>query len=133
MAPRRASSSAHPLWFIIALILMGGLACGGYRVFSQLNDPFRTLTPFPVQSYLENSNALRGNVYRIDATVANQLRWSPSVGRLYSVEIDGSGDPVAVLIPMKFNSINIQKGQRFAFEIEVGEKGILRTRSLRKV
>jgi hypothetical protein len=108
------------------------MACGGYWVFSLLNDPFRTLTRLPVQNYLENSNALRGNVYRVTGTVANQLGWS-SAGRLYSVEVDGGDNIVALMVPMTFNAINIQKGQRFAFEIEVSEKGILRARSLRKV
>ena len=129
---RRASSSTHPAWLFVVFLLVGILAGGGYWIFSQLNDPFRTLTILPVQAYLENSNGFRGNVYRVDGTVANQLGWSPLAGRLYSVEIEGTGDVLPVMIPATFNAVNLQKGQRFAFEIEVGDKGILRARSIRK-
>ena len=129
---RRASSSTHPIWLFALLVLVGVLGGGGYWVFSGINDPFRTLAVLPLGAYLENSNSLRGNVYRIEGTVVNQLGWTPGVGRLYSVEVEGSGDVVALLVPGKLNSVNIQKGQRFTFQIEVGEKGILRANSLRK-
>ena len=129
---RRASSSAHPVWLIALLLLVSTLAGGGYWVFSQLNDPFRTLPGLPVASYLENSNGLRGNVYRVEGTVANQLGWTPATGRLFSVDIQGSEDVVALLIPSKLNSVNMQRGQRFSFEVEVGEKGSLYARALRK-
>ena len=129
---RRASSSTNPVWLSLALVLVLGLAGGGYWVYSQINDPFRTLTVLPLTSYLENSDGLRGNIYRISVTVANQLAWSPSEGRLYSAEIEDTGDVVAVMVPATFNAVNLQKGQHFKFEIEVGEKGILRARNLRK-
>ncbi len=35
--------------------------------------------------------------------------------------------------PASFNSLNIQKGQRYFFKVEVGEKGILRVQDIRKV
>ena len=129
---RRASSSPHPFWLFALLLLVGALAGGGYWFFSQINDPFRTLPGLPVASYLENSNGLRGNVYRVDGTVANQLGWTPDAGRLFSVDVQGSEDVLALLVPAKFNSLNVQKGQRFSFEVEVGDKGILRARGLRK-
>ena len=129
---RRASSSAHPVWLFALLLLTGVLGGGGYWVITQLGDPFRTVAAFPVGAYLESSNSLRGNVYRIEGTVANQLGWAPTAGRLYSVDVEGSSDVLPVLIPGKFNAVNLQKGQRFLFEVEVGDKGILRARALRK-
>jgi hypothetical protein len=85
-----------------------------------------------VEAYLENSSGLRGNVYRVDGAVSNQLGWSSKAGRLYSVDLDGSNDVLPLLIPADFNAINLQKGQRFIFEVEVGEQGILHAKSLRK-
>lgn len=131
--PRRASSSAHPVWLIAACLLVLGLAGGGYWIYSQISDPFRTLSPLPVEAYLENSSGLRGNTYRVDGTVANQLGWSLKDGRLYSVDLEGSSNVLPVLIPIDFNAVNLQKGQRFTFEVEVGERGILHAKSLRKV
>jgi len=36
------------------------------------------------------------------------------------------------LVTTEFNAINIQKGQKFIFVIEVDDKGILRTKNLTK-
>ena len=130
---RRASSSTNPVWLILAFFVVGGLAAGGYWFYSRVSDPFRTLAVLPVSDYLENSNGLRGNVYRVTGTVANQLGWTPAAGRLYSVDLDDSSDVLPLLIPPSMNATNLQKGQRFTFEIEVGDKGILRAKSLRKV
>ena len=130
---RRARSSANPAWIALACLLCLGLAGGGYWVYSQINDPFRTLAPLPVPAYLENSNSLRGNVYRVSGTIANQLGWSPATGRLYSIDIENSGDVLPLLIPAAFNATNLQKGQRFTFEVEVGDRGILQAKNLRKV
>lgn len=127
---RRASSSAHPLWLTAAFVLVLAFAGGGYWIYSQLNDPFRTLTPFPVSAYLENSDSLRGNTYSIRGTIANQLGWSLK-GRLYSIDI--GADVLPVLIPAEFNAVNLQKGQQFSLEIEVSDKGILQAKALRKV
>ncbi len=129
---RRASSSTHPLWLASALVLVLGFAAGGFWLYSRLSDPFRTLAPFPLPTYLESAASLRGNVYRLEGTVANQLGWSPQVGRLYSVETQEGAGVVALLIPAEFNATNLQKGQQFSFEVEVIEKGLLRARALKK-
>ncbi len=137
---RRARSSTNPAWIAIACLLCLGLAGGGYWMYSQISDPFRTIPPLPVTAYLENSNSLRGNIYRVNGTISNQLGWSPATGRLYSIDVEdangssnSSGEVLPLLIPAAFNSTNLQKGQRFNFEVEVGERGILLAKNLRKV
>ncbi len=45
----------------------------------------------------------------------------------------GNSDPLPLLVPPEFNSVNIQKSQRFSFKIEVGEKGILKVSDLHKI
>jgi len=128
---RRASSSAHPVWLLLAL---GGLLAaigGGYFLFGRVSDPYRTVSALPVKDYLENANSLRGNIYKVDGTVLKQLEWSPTVGRLFAVDAPG-GEVVAILVPAAFGSVNIERGQRFLFKIEVGEKGILRAQDVKK-
>ncbi len=95
--------------------------------------PYRTLTSLDVSAYLNSADSLRGNVYKLNGTVANQLAWAPNKGRLYSVDVNERDDILALLIPAEFNSLNIQKGQHYFFKIEVGDKGILRVRDIRKV
>ncbi len=100
-------------------------------MYGRVNDPFRTMTALPVQDYLENANSLRGNVYKLDGTISKSLEWSPTAGRLFSVEVNGN-DVIPVLVPSQFNQVNIERGQHFIFKIEVGEKGILRAQDVKK-
>jgi hypothetical protein len=130
---RRASSSVNPWWVGGVIILVLAAMAGGWGLYKNVSDPYRTLTPLDVSAYLDNANSLRGNVYKLNATIDTQLAWAPLEGRLYSVEVNGRSDVLAVLIPATFNSMNIQKGQRYFFKIEVGDKGILRVRDIRKV
>jgi len=130
---RRASSSVNPWWVggVIAAAIVAML--GGWTLYKYIADPFRTLTSLEVPAYLDNANSLRGNVYKLNAIVDTQLAWAPREGRLYSVEVEGRDDVLAVMIPASFNSMNIQKGQHYFFKIEVGDKGVLRVKDIRKV
>lgn len=127
--PRRASSSAHPLWLLAAAVLVLAAVAGGFFIHSR-SDPFRTVAVLPVQDYLENSNSLRGNIYKLEATIAKSIDWSASAGRLFAVE--SNGEVVAVLVPAQFNQINIERGQRYVFKLEVADKGVLRVQEVRK-
>jgi hypothetical protein len=130
---RRASSSFNPLLLVGVLVLLAAALGGGWFLYSRVRDPYRTLTPLDVAAYLDNANSLRGNVYKISATVQTQLAWSATAGRLYSMETENGGNLLPVLIPAQFNEMNIQKGQRYFLKIEVGDKGILKAQGIRKV
>jgi hypothetical protein len=132
---RRASSSSHPLWLIAAAALVLVVIGVGYLLYGKANDPYRTMKLLPVADYMENANSLRGNVYKLDGTVSRSLDWSATAGRLFSVDVSGTSTPgevVPLLVPAEFNNLNIERGQRFLFKIEVGDKGILRVQDLRK-
>src|SRR4051812_39627749 len=130
---RRASSSVNPLWVAGVVALVVAAMAGGWFLYKNVSDPYRTLTALDVPAYLENANSLRGNVYKLQATVDNQLAWAPAVGRLFSIEANGRTDMLPIMIPAEFNSMNIQKGQRYFFKLEVGDKGVLRVKDIRKV
>jgi hypothetical protein len=115
---------------VVAALVLAAIA-GGYFVYGRVSDPYRTMTALPVADYLDNSNSLRGNVYKLDATVSKSLEWSSVGGRLFSVDVAGR-DVLPVLVPPQFNHVNIEKGQRFYFKIEVGDKGILRAQDVKK-
>src|ERR1044071_4407446 len=102
---RRASSSAHPAWIAVALMLAVGAIAGGYFLFNRASDPYRTMTVLPANDYLENSNSLRGNVYKVDATISQLLEWSATGGRLFSVEV--GPDVLPILVPASFNHFNL--------------------------
>ena len=132
--PRRASSRTHPVWLVVALVLLAGALGGGAWLWTRVSDPYRTLTPIDVATYLDNANSLRGNVYKMTGTIDRQLGWSPTQGRLFSViSDDEKTDVLPLLIPPEFNNINIQTDQRFSFKIEVGDKGILKAADMKKI
>ncbi len=60
------------------------------------------------------------------------LAVSLTEGKLISVGVDATDDVVPIIIPASLNHINIQKGQKFIFLIEVSDKGILRAKELTK-
>ncbi len=132
--PRRASSKLNPGWFVAVAFLAAAAIAGGYFLMSKVNDPYRTINTLDVLAYLENANSLRGNTYRVTGTVWNSLGWSPTAGRLFAVEVGVGkhGDLLPLLVPAALNHVNLQKGQRFTFEVEVVEGGVLRVKSLRK-
>jgi hypothetical protein len=119
---------------IAALIALAAVAAGGFHLYKKMGDPYRTLTPLDVPAYMENSNSLRGNVYKITGVIAAKLAWSPDGGSLYSIEAEtqGGGDPLPLLVPASFNYVNIQKGQKFRLQVEVGDTGVLIAKGIEK-
>ena len=131
---RRASFAIHPVWVVMVILLVLGAISAGYFLVGRVNDPYRTLAPLEVPAYLENSNSLRGNSYKVSGTIWNYLASSTQSGRLFSVEVKSGGgsEILPVFIPAEFNSVNIQKGQHFNFSVEVDDKGILTVKGLIK-
>ena len=127
---RKKKSSPRPTW-LIALIGLAVVAFIGSRFFnSQETDPYRTIPLLDASSYLENSNSLRGNTYKLKGTVTESLAWSPESGRLIAITVDD--EQIPLLVTPEFSSMNIQKEQKLIFVVEVDEKGILRTKKITK-
>lgn len=129
---RRRNSSIQPVWLLLAAVLLAAAFLGSRIFHSNGSDPYRTIATLDVPAYLENANSLRGNVYKVAGEVSNSLAWSPTAGRLIAVDVDQGQNTIPVLVTAEFNQINIQKGQKFIFVIEVNEKGILQTKKITK-
>lgn len=129
---RRARTSLKPGWLAAGLgVVLLLVAAGGY-LLGPSHRPFGGVPEFPVAEYLQSSSPLRGNSYRLSGAVLNSLAWSPSSGRLISVQPAGHDAPVPVLLPPELGESNIQKGQRFHFLVEVRENGILHATGMTK-
>ena len=129
---RRSKKSRLPLGIVVAIVLVVAAFLGSRFFITTSSQPFRTATPLDVKTYLENANSLRGNVYKIQGEVLNSLGWSPTKGRLIAVGVDNGSQVVPVLVTTDFSHINMQRGQRFIFLLEVDDKGILRTKDMTK-
>jgi hypothetical protein len=127
---RKRKSPQHRRWVPGIVAFLALIATGFYFLGSRQDTPHRTVPELDASAYLENSNSLRGNVYRLEGKVTESLAWSPDSGRLIAVET--GGEILPVLVTAEFNSQNIQKEQRLVFLVEVDEQGILRTRKVEK-
>lgn len=121
---RRAKSQFTPLHLIAIIAGIALIAFIGYKVMkgSGASTGFADTTDLNLREYMENSNALSNNTYRIEGTVEDRLdNWRSSQGRLFSVLVDDGGErsAVGVIVPEKFNGTNIQRGQRFKFKVTV--------------
>lgn len=134
---RRAKSGIKLTHIILALIALVAIAGGGWVALNHSNDEFAGVTHLDVRDYYENANSLRGNVYKFTGTVDKLIKWSPDEGRLFSIiaknEEGDVSDPVGVLIPEAFSGENLQRGDEFIFQIEVGREGILIVQDMLKV
>lgn len=128
---RRAKKSALPLPVLLLSLFGILLLVAVISFFGSRAKPYRTTNQLDPQAYLESSNSLRGNVYKLEAEVLNALALSPSEGRLISIRPD-SGQVLPLLVPNSLNHLNLQKGQRFVFLVEVDPRGLLQARDLTK-
>ena len=118
----------QPIWFVLAAALLVAAFLGSRLFQSSGSDPFRTVAGLDIPSYMENANSLRGNVYKVEGEISNSLAWSPTSGRLIAVDV--KEETIPILVTAEFNAMNIQKGQKFLFVVEVDENGTLKTKSL---
>jgi hypothetical protein len=113
----------------VALIV---LATVGYFVQRYLNDPYRTLEPFPVDKYLSDYRSLSGSKFKAEVKVSADLGWKAEVGRLMVFTIGTDSRPVVVLIPPRLSGIFFTKGQDYQTSLEVGEGGLIYADSCEK-
>ncbi len=114
------------------LLILIVLAVAGYFVQRYLNDPYRTLEPFPVDKYLSDYRSLSGSKFKAEVKVSADLGWKEDVGRLMVFTIGTDTRPVVVLIPPKLSGIFFTKGQDYQTSLEVGEGGLIYADSCEK-
>jgi hypothetical protein len=80
-----------------------------------------------LETYRDNANSLRGNLYRVEGKVEETLRWTEDRGRLISFEARDSSltVPVPVLVPESFRNLNIERGSELTIAVRVDRDGTL--------
>jgi len=113
------------LWIVSSLLALVIVGIVGYFVYKYLNDPYRILKAFPVDTYLSDYRSLAGVKFKADLKVAADLGWKAETGHLMVFTVDNSNRPIVVMIPPKLGGIYFTKGQNYQASIEVGEGGLI--------
>lgn len=124
--PRRASSSTNPILIIgIAVAVIAAIFVGKF-LMSKKSETFPNVNPLAIEDLLENGNSLRNNEYLIEGKIDERFFRDNNSSSVVSVRVkSGSGEEIVpVMIPSKFNNLNIEREQRYAFRVKVAQGGI---------
>jgi hypothetical protein len=128
----KGRSSAWILWVLGIFVAIAGIGTAGYFIQQYLNDPYRTLEPFPVDKYMSDYQSLVGSKFKADVKVTAELPSKPEVGRLMVFTCDSDSRPIPVLVPPKLSNIYFNKGQNFRASLEVQDGGLIYADSCEK-
>ncbi len=121
----KGSFTSWPLWLVSGLLVVVILGICGYFIVKYLQDPYRTLEPFPVDKYMSDYRSLSGAKFKADLKVSADLGWKAETGRLMVFTVGDDSRRVVVLIPPKLSGIFFTPGQNYQASLEVGEGGLV--------
>jgi len=121
------------LWIGLAVVLIAAGAVAGIFLTGYLNDPYRTLEPFPVSKFLDTPRSLMGSKFKAELRVEADLAYKEGVGRLMLFSTKDDSRPIAVMVPTPVaKDIYFTKGQTYMAELEVKEGGLIYANSCKK-
>jgi hypothetical protein len=123
---RRASSSTNPILIIGLVVAVVALIFGGKLFMSKKKKSFTDVNLLAVQDLLDNGNSLRNNEYLIEGKIDERFFRDGNSSSVVSVRMKAasSEEIVPVVIPAKFNKLNIEREQRYAFKVRFEQGGI---------
>lgn len=123
---RRASSSINPTLIIGIAVGVIAVIFGGKFLMTKKKESFGDVTPLAVQELLDNGNSLRNNEYLIEGKIDERFFRDGNNSSFVSVrvKVDSGEEIVPVMIPEKFNKLNIEREQRYAFKLRIEQGGI---------
>lgn len=123
---RRASSSTNPILIIGIVVAVVALIFGGKFLMSKKTETFSDVNPLAVQDLLDNGNSLRNNEYLIEGKIDERFFRDGNTSSVVSVRVkaEAGEEVVPVVIPEKFNNLNIEREQRYAFKVRFEQGGV---------
>jgi hypothetical protein len=132
VASARSGGPSLALWIVSGLLVFLILGVCGYFTYKYLDDPYRTLEPFPMDKYLSDYRSMAGAKFKADLKVSADLGWKAETGRLMVFTMQNDSRDVVVLIPPRLSGIFFTKGQNYQVSLEVGEGGLIYADSCEK-
>lgn len=123
---RRASSSINPILLVGIGVAVIAVVFAGKFLLGKKSESFTDAFPLDVVAFVDDANAFRGDEFFVEGKIDEKLRWTPSDGQIISIRVKTpSGEEILpIQIPDKFNNLNIDREQSYAFKIEIKEGGI---------
>lgn len=123
---RRASSSTSPILIIGIAVVVIAAIFGGKLLMTKKSSSFSDVNSLAIQELLDNGNSLRNNEYLIEGKIDERFFRDSNSSSVVSVRVESSGgdEVVPIKIPSKFNKLNIEREQRYAFKVRFEQGGI---------
>jgi hypothetical protein len=125
-------SGALALWIVSSLLVLMIVGIVGYFCYQYLNDPFRTLKAFPMDTYLSDYRSMSGVKFKADLKVSAVLGTPSGTGRLLVFTFQNDNRNLVVLIPPKMDGIYFEKGENYLLSLDVREGGLVYADSCEK-
>ena len=135
MARRSRKKKSSPLPAILGgVVAVAAIAIG---FISLKGEDVPTAKGFPLETYVESCNSLRGNQYSIQGEVLENAHHDPLVGKFIFLTVDTGGGKasselpqnVGILVPADVDGPNLETKQRYTFVVDVKKEGALVARS----
>jgi hypothetical protein len=123
---RRASSSTNPTLIIGIVVAVIAVVFIGKFLMSKKTESFSGTNPLVVQDLLDNGNSLRNNEYLIEGKIDERFFRDGNSSSVVSIRVkaEAGEEIVPVMIPEKFNNLNIEREQRYAIKVRFEQGGI---------
>ena len=125
-------SGSLALWIVSSLLILVIVGVVGYFAYQYLSDPYRTLKPFPMDTYLSDYRSMTGVKFKADLKVSAVLGTPADSGRLLVFTFLNDNRSLVVLIPPKMNGLYFEKGENYQLSLDVREGGLVYADSCEK-
>lgn len=127
---RRKKSSAPVPAIIGGVAAIAAIAFGAF-VLNKNEQP--SAKRFPLETYVESCNSLRGNEYSISGEIAENAQHDPSIGKFIFLTVDQGDAPISpdlpqqigILVPSSVTGPNLETKQSYTFVVNVKKEGAL--------
>lgn len=131
---RRAQKGINKLIIAIFAVVVAGAGFMIVKIIGSPKDTMRTVTQLNVSDYIKEGTTLAGTEGIVTGIVAEKLRWTPDRGEMISVAVnlDKNQELIPIMVPPRFKNVNIARGDKFTFKVEVGKEQLLITKDLKR-
>ncbi|MEO1856362.1 MAG: hypothetical protein ABGY95_03220 [Rubritalea sp.] len=126
---RKKSNNPAPVIIgSVAAVLVIGI---GYVSLKRADAP--SAKEFPLETYVDSCNSLRGNEYSISGEIVENAQHDPNVGKFIFLRVD-TGDQaisqempqsIGIMVPSSVKGPNLETKQNYTFVVDVKKEGSL--------